>query len=335
MDIRQIDVEDDDVFRAFYEVMRAAELFERPGMPMWSHHEAVVMFRAEDPDEEKRAYAAFDGDSIVGIASMWLPLHDNLDKTYADFAVAPDSRRRGVGSALLDHLAGEARAAGRQILLTQAKIPIEERETHPYRRFAESHGLALASVEISRALELPVADEVVQEWMNKAAPHCAGYRIETFVDDIPEELLESYCYLRNQLAVDAPTGDIDFEPESQTPESFRIHRATVKRQGRTVYSTLAIDEAGKAVAQTDLSVSAGDPDNVYQWGTLVRKDHRGHRLGLAVKAKNLQVMQSAHPGRCRIITQNSEVNDQMVAINELMGFRPLEIVAEFQLKLAG
>ncbi|MGI8888224.1 MAG: hypothetical protein ACR2GB_04535, partial [Nocardioidaceae bacterium] len=66
MDIRAIDVHDNDVFTAFFEILSAAELFERPGMPMWSHHEAAVRFREEDPDEETRAYAAFDDETMVG-----------------------------------------------------------------------------------------------------------------------------------------------------------------------------------------------------------------------------------------------------------------------------
>lgn len=332
MDIRRIDVHDDDLFTDFYEIMRTAELFERPGMPMWSAHEGAVMFREADPDQETRAYAAFEGETMVGAASMFLPLKDNTDKVYAGVHVAPDRRRRGIGSVLLEHLVSETKGAGRSTMLAEASYSLLQRETHPYRRFAEKHGLRLASVEIHRALALPVADELIQQWILDAAPHHADYRLQTFVDDIPEDLLESYCYLLNQLAVDAPSGDIDYEPEGLTPESFRIHQHTLKKQGRTSYATLAIDSAGQAVAHTDLVVPA-DPGNVYQWGTLVRQDHRGHRLGLAVKARNLLTMQAAHPDRRRIFTCNSEVNDSMVAINERMGFEPVEMVAEFQLKL--
>ncbi len=333
MDIRPIDVYDDKLFAPFYEIMRAGELFERPGMPMWSAHEAAVMFREEDPDEDVQAYAGFEAEEMVGAASLFLPLKDNTDKVYAQVHVAPDKRRRGIGSALLRHLVDQTRQAGRNTVLTDASYDVKQREDHPYRRFAEKQGFQLASVEIRRVLELPVPDELIQQWIHDAAPHHVDYRIQTFVDDIPEDLLESYCYLQNQLAVDAPSGDIEYEPEGLTPESFRIHQHTLKKQGRTSYATLAIDSAGEAVAHTDLLVPSSVPGNVYQWGTLVRQDHRGHRLGLAVKARNLQAVQSAHPDRRRIFTCNSEVNDSMVAINERMGFEPVEMVAEFQLKL--
>jgi hypothetical protein len=49
-----------------------------------------------------------------------------------------------------------------------------------------------------------------------------------------------------------------------------------------------------------------------------------------VKAANLAALQADHPERTRISTQNSETNAPMVAINEKMGFRPVEVMLEFQ-----
>jgi hypothetical protein len=70
-----------------------------------------------------------------------------------------------------------------------------------------------------------------------------------------------------------------------------------------------------------------------QWGTIVHPDHRGHRLGMAVKARNLRALQEAYPDRSRVVTHNSEQNDHMLAINIAMGFEPVELSVEFQRKL--
>ena len=76
-----------------------------------------------------------------------------------------------------------------------------------------------------------------------------------------------------------------------------------------------------------------DPQRVYQWGTLVRPAHRGHRLGLATKAVNLRAVQAFRDDLTLITTQNAETNDYMVSINERMGFRPIEVSTEFVKKL--
>jgi RimJ/RimL family protein N-acetyltransferase len=136
------------------------------------------------------------------------------------------------------------------------------------------------------------------------------------------------------LATDAPTGDLEFEPEVVPVESLRAREKMLVEQGRIAYTSLAIDRDGQAVADSVLAVPRDDSDNVMQWATLVRADHRGHRLGLAVKVANLRALQAAHPERKRIWTQNSEDNEHMVSINEKLGFKPVEVVLEFQRKAA-
>ena len=82
-----------------------------------------------------------------------------------------------------------------------------------------------------------------------------------------------------------------------------------------------------------LAVPLEHSTDVYQWGTFVHRKHRGHRLGLATKALNLRAVQAVRGDLARVITQNAETNDYMVSINERMGFRPIEVVAEFHKRL--
>ena len=53
------------------------------------------------------------------------------------------------------------------------------------------------------------------------------------------------------------------------------------------------------VAYTDIATTVHEPGRAYQWGTLVRRDARGHRLGLAVKVANLRLLQDDVPGPAR------------------------------------
>ena len=113
----------------------------------------------------------------------------------------------------------------------------------------------------------------------------------------------------------------------------------VEAQGRTLYNTVALDGEGWPVAYSNLATTRHDPGNAFQWGTLVRPEHRGHRLGLAVKAVNLRFYQDSvrddDHRATRLRTWNAEVNTHMVAVNERLGFRPVERLGEFQKGLVG
>ena len=338
MQIRPVDVHDDTDFHAFFTVHEASQHFQRPFVAMWGEAEAAVAFRRPDSAERSEAFVAVDGDTVVGAGIADFPLLDNTDKVYFTVDVHPDHRRRGIGTALVDHVVDRAKNEDRSVLIGMSHYPTDADEDHPYRRFATSCGFDLANTELHRVAELPVSEEAIQGWVDECAPHHDGYRIETHVDDLPPALLPSYVRLKNQLAVDAPTGDLDFEEEGLTVEGFLERSATLKEQGRTVYITLATigeGDAVQAVAHSVIAVPADgvDEPHLHQWATLVRRGHRGHRLGLATKAANLRAVQKNHPERTLLHTSNSAMNGPMVAINERIGFRPVEVNAEFLRRL--
>ena len=196
VDIREIDLADDAAHgaRCTASTSRSSHL-GRESMPHWTHQEFLGAYRSGDSGERQVVLGAYDGDTLLGFAGLWFPLLDNLDKVYLELHVDPPARRRGVGRALVDELEARARADGRTLLLTDSKIPAGERETHPYRRFAEACGFELSNVEVVRHLALPVPDERLQAWADKAAERHEGYTIETYVDEFPDDLAESLCLL--------------------------------------------------------------------------------------------------------------------------------------------
>jgi GNAT superfamily N-acetyltransferase len=324
---------DDAVMREYYDINRRAELLGREQVPFWTFEEFLGAFRSEDSGERQELFAAYDGDRMVGTAVLWSFLLDNTEKAWFAVDVDVPERRRGVGRALVERIEQLAKADGRSLLMGDSKLPFDERETHGYRKFAEAVGFELSNYEVVRHLPLPVPDERIQAWIDETTPHHEGYAFETFVNEVPDDLLESLCVLLGQLAVDAPTGAVDFEEEVMTPERFAEMLATVKAMGRARYETVALTPDRQVVAHSTLSVPLGDSTTVFQWGTFVHREHRGHKLGLATKAINLRAVQAARDDLTLVTTQNAETNGYMVAINEQMGFAPVEVDTEFVKRL--
>jgi GNAT superfamily N-acetyltransferase len=332
VDIRVIDdvaQKDDELMRELYDLNRRSEMYGRPESTHWDFEEFLGAVRSSDSGERQEMFAGYDGDTMVATAFLWSFLLDNTEKAYTDINVDLPARRRGMGRALVEHVEGIVRADGRTLLLASAHLPFDDREDHAYRKFAEACGFELSNIEVSRHLTLPIPDERIQEWIDDAAPAHEGYTIETYVGAVPDDLVDSLCVILSQLAVDAPTGAVDFEEETMNPQRYAEMVTATAAMGRARYETVALTPDRQVVAQSTLGLSLKENTTVYQWGTFVHREHRGHRLGLATKAVNLRAVQAARDDLTRVTTQNAETNDYMVSINERIGFRPIEVHAEF------
>ncbi len=332
VDIRALDetaLADDVVMRDFYDVNRRAELLGRPHAPFWKFGEFLGAFRSTDSGARQELFAAYDGDRMVGNAVLWSFLLDNTDKACCHLSVDVPERRRGIGRELAQRLEQTAKNDDRSLILADAILPFDDREGHAHQRFAAACGYELSNYEVVRHLPLPVPDEQIQEWIDEAAPRHSGYTVETFVGAVPDDLVESLCVLFGQLAVDAPTGAVDFEEEAVTPQRYAEMVATTAAMGRARYETVALTPDRQVVAQSTLAMPLEQSTKVYQWATFVHREHRGHKLGLATKAVNLRAVQTVRGDLTLVTTQNAETNNYMVSINERMGFRPIEVAAEF------
>ncbi|MFM6848191.1 MAG: N-acetyltransferase family protein [Terrabacter sp.] len=326
MDIIPLDHDDDVMLKGLFGVATRSEAVSRVQPIQRSEDEFFKMVRFSFPGERKEGAVAVVDGSPVGWTRVFFPERDNLDKCWNDLAVDPEHRGRGIGSALLEWTEDRARAAGRDMLLTEVFVPVGDRESHADREFAQKRGYAVASVEIVRSLPLPVPADVLDEHRRRSAEAMGdAFELSVHVDGVPEDLRQGVCDASNRLILDAPTGDVEFEPESMTVEDYQTMLEHQRDMGRHMVTAVAVHRAtGVVAAYTDLSVPVGDPDVVFQWGTLVLPEFRGHRLGMAVKVANLDELSRIAPDRRSVQTMNDEQNPWMVQINKDLGFEIIE-----------
>ncbi|UFN43835.1 GNAT family N-acetyltransferase [Nocardioides okcheonensis] len=339
LEVRELDVHDDAAFDAWHAVYAAAERHDLDDFAtVWQVEELRVAMRATASHSCSGGWSGHLDGEVVAAGWMRTPLLDNLELAEVAVHVLPHARRRGVGSAVLDVLESAAAARGRRVLTglcgwPSAAGPGGDGASGP--SFARVRGYDLALTEVQRELWLPVDDAVLARLADDAAPAHAAYTLRSWVGPVPDDLLAGWAALTSSLATEAPTGDLDLEPEAVSTEAVREREATLVAQGRTKLNTVALTGDGEVVAYTDLATTVHEPGRAYQWGTLVQTAHRGHRLGIAVKVANLRLLQRERPDIVRLTTYNAEVNTHMVAVNEALGFRPVAWLGDFQKKLGG
>src|SRR5699024_1205002 len=94
-----------------------------------------------------------------------------------------------------------------------------------------------------------------------------------------------------------------------------------REQGVARITAVAVAPDGSFVGNSEIHVHIA-PESTLGWqeNTLVMPDHRGHRLGLALKvATHRQLRERAPQLRC-LVTWNSHVNPWMIEINEKLGY---------------
>ena len=336
--VEAVDPHDPAAVDAFHDVYLAAERAAGPDVSSpWMREEVRVMLQERHSRRLADGFVARLGGSVVASGFLTSPTFDNLESADVSVHVSPALRRRGLGTALLSELEREARRRGRLLLNAEATWPYDagsEGTGQAGPEFARARGFAFGLSDVKRRLVLPVDDELLSGLAAEAAPHHAPYTLRSWVGPVPDDLAEGWVRLTSALMTEAPTGEMEREQESADVALLRAGEAVIAKQGRTKYNTVALDEIGDVVAYTDIATTVHEPGRAYQWGTLVRKDARGHRLGLAVKVANHRLLQRERPDLRELTTYNAEVNRHMIEVNERLGFVPVARLGEFQKRLA-
>lgn len=319
LDIRPIDLldpEQEAAAREWIDVHAAVQrdLFGERGSA-WTLEEIRGFVKGSD--KKRVARAAWDRDRLVGALEVHLPLRDNLHSATLWLSVHPASRRQGVGTALLADAEAIATEHGRTTLLVETEWA--NGGSDAAESFATSNGFVVAQTVLRSEQALPADSESLRAEL--AAAGAEGYALESYVDDMPEEWLDDRAVLQQRMSSDAPADDLDIEEEDWDAERLRASNGRARASGRRVVETAVRHLlSGRLVGFTTVSVSAGEPELGYQQDTLVLREHRGHGLGLRLKAANALLLMAELPHVTAIRTWNAASNDHMLAVNRRLGY---------------
>lgn len=290
---------------------------ERPEDPPTPLEVITRWLRARPPGQWRAIFLARDRAGRLagyGIAGRNLKDTENAHIRWSEIAVKPEHRRRGLGRALFAHVIGSIEGQGDDLLLiseTKDRMPSGE-------AFATALGAKPGLPMKINQLDLSQVDRTKVSAWARAVPK--GYRLQRIDGRVPEKFVKAFIQASEGIN-DMPRGEIAFNDWKLTEEQIRQRESFFKQAGMTWWLLLAIDEqTGDGVGFTEVEFNPLDPHAIQQEGTAVVAAHRGHGIGLWLKAVMLERILAERRDSRFVRTGNANVNANMLAINTKLGF---------------
>jgi GNAT superfamily N-acetyltransferase/RimJ/RimL family protein N-acetyltransferase len=298
VDIQEVDARSasDDVLARFHAIELACHEDLDPGYPARSVDEVIAFYRHLPTTQTSCHWLADGGTAAVNVHGP--------TATFLELLVEPDSRRRGLGTALLERALARCRELGVEALRSV-------HATAAGAAFAAAMGAVdeqriVRSILDLRAAELPEPDPP------------ESFRLVTWLGRVPDEHLDAYVSARKAMD-DAPAPEgMEF---TESAEKVRASEESLEQRDREMRLTVAMNADGEIGSFTELRVSRGSTLGFTDdTGTVVTQ--RGQGLARAVKLESLRRLRADHPEVDVVTTSNAEENGVMRRLNESIGFRP-------------
>lgn len=281
-------------------------------------------------------------DDVLACAYASAPLLDNTHLLEVILAqVRPAHRRQGIEAAMVDLFEELARRFDRTTLLAWVShrgaladdaTPSDQsiadptgsiriRRDHHDVALLLSRGYGFAQAERHSLQPLPVPTEVLRAAADPTRATAAGYEVVQWTGLTPDEYLDDFAVLAGAMSTDPPLGDVDWRPESYDAE--RVRRMETRASIDITFATTAVRHraSGRVVGMTQVGVVQRKPEVAFQWSTIVLQDHRGHGLGMLLKAANARLLHEEFPDVRRVHTWNADENAYMLNVNIALGYR--------------
>lgn len=274
--------------------------------------------------------ARLDDGEFVGLANVsWMLVEENRHLASAHISVRADNRRRGLARALLRPVVEMVETDGRTLLQGSSNDRVPAGEA-----FAQRIGAKAALVgHTNRLVTSDVDRDMIARWIDEGPGRAPGYSLVAIDGRYPDDLVDAIADLLGVMNT-APRDGLDMEDQVFTVEQIRQGEESMFASKRERwYLAARHDASGDLVGFTEVTWVPHAPKTVWQWGTAVRPEHRGHALGKWLKATILQRILDECPEVVDVRTHNADSNDPMLGINRLMGFEPYRTDIAWQVSL--
>ena len=313
VDIRPVQLLDDATLADAYAAECAAARDARPGWVPLGENARITAWRA-DSGWRRRMIGAFVDDRLVGFSTT-STAHDTPDTSWVNAAVLPGHQGRGVGTRLV-RAAETMSPASASRFVASAYRPSAAGIESLVQKVAQPLGYTRATTETVVELDLVGA-------RLRPVPPPDGYTVSTYLNGVPEDLRDQVGVLKGLVDAEAPNGELGWQPTPVSAEEYHAEITLWGKQGRTAVESVALDRHGVVVAWTCLVAAADSERPAQVEGTLVLAEHRGQRLGAAVKVASL--LSARDQGYAtRVRTSSDDQNVWMRAVNAELGFVPVE-----------
>ena len=294
-------------------------------LPLWLDQE----------NQPTRLFVARDGERMVGAARYEVESGDDPHTAWLMVDVLPGVRETGIGTALSEKLYAIARADGIRKAIVYAVSPYGAGELivpptgfgsvprdNPEVRFLLGKGYRLEQVIRGSRLALPV--DVSGQLAESLTATGSDYTLHSWTDETPARWRAEMATMHQLMSVEDSSAGLEEPEDVWTVDRLLEHEERLAASPRTLV-TAAVEHVptGTIAGFSTLSVPSELDRTISQEDTLVRREHRGHRLGMLLKLANLAEVQRLRPGHPAVITFNAEENRHMLDVNEAVGFVPI------------
>jgi GNAT superfamily N-acetyltransferase len=332
-EVEFVRVRDEAALRDGQRVFDAAMSYDLVGFPASPVRDLLSILDGTMNTQPIESWVGYAGGGPAVAAFLTWSDHDNADVGSLDLQVDPQQRRRGLGTAALALIRRRAGELGKARVHVDVPSISHGTAPSPGEQMAKALGLTPVQTELRRGLDLAALDDGrLRALWDEARAASAGYSLLTWLDRVPREHHDDMADLMERMSTDPPQGDLVLEPERWDAVRYLEWEDDIIARGRRrLISVVRDDASGRLVGYTDIGLAEGIDDVAFQWATIVRGEHRGHRLGLVLKLANLQLLRERMPAVEHLNTWNAEDNTHMIAVNEAIGFRVMEAWTKYEL----